>query len=76
MLIRTGKVLGGLAVLENSQHEVARLAYVAPEGIGHGAETELLEQARATMGMLPFDDLEVLVVSEIGKEIGRRRIPT
>jgi len=69
MLIGSGKVIGGLGVLENSQHEVAQLTFVPPAGIGHGAESELLEQARATMGMLPFDDLDVLVISEIGKEI-------
>jgi hypothetical protein len=69
MLVATGKVLGGLAVLENERHEVARLEFVRPEGIGHEAESELLVQARAMMGSLPFDDLEVLVVSELGKEI-------
>lgn len=69
LLVATGKVLGGLAVLENDEHEVADIVFVDPAGIGHAEESALLGRATAMMGLLPFDELDVLVVSELGKEI-------
>lgn len=69
MLVATGKIVGGLAVVENEQHKVARLAFVDPHEIGHDGESALLAEARTMMGTLPFEELDVLVVSELGKEI-------
>ncbi len=61
-------VLGGLAILEGPRHRPARLAFVEPGGIGGPAEAALLDEARALLGRLPFDELDVLVVEEIGKD--------
>ncbi|MGA3352597.1 MAG: DUF2088 domain-containing protein [Acidimicrobiales bacterium] len=69
VLVSTGKVVGGLAILENERHQVARFAFVEAEEIGHAGESALLVEAGAMMGSLPFDEIDVLVVSEIGKEI-------
>jgi hypothetical protein len=66
---RTGKVLGGLAILENPLDETAALQFVEPDGIGAAAEQALVERARGLMGALPFDELDVLIVDEMGKNI-------
>ncbi|MGO9962152.1 MAG: DUF2088 domain-containing protein [Acidimicrobiales bacterium] len=76
-------VLGGLAILENAFDETALITFLACEDIGGAGETLLLDEARSLMGSLPFDDLDVLVVDQLGKDksgsgmdtnvIGRRR---
>ena len=65
----TGKVLGGLAVLESAQHELAAIRFVEPAGIGHDAEAELLAQARNQLARLPFAHVDVLVVETLGKDV-------
>jgi hypothetical protein len=66
---RTGKILGGLAILENPRDETADLAFIEPEGIGLGIEQELQSRAKSLIGVLPFDALDVLIVDEMGKNI-------
>ncbi|MBV9580704.1 MAG: DUF2088 domain-containing protein [Chloroflexi bacterium] len=66
---KTGKVLGGLAILENQRDETADLQFVEPHGIGLGVEQALLSRARAMIGTLPFEALDVLIVDQMGKNI-------
>jgi hypothetical protein len=83
-VVATGKVLGGLAILENALHDTRRLVFVEAEEIGGPTEAALLREADASLARLPFPRLEVLVVGEIGKDksgtgmdpnvIGRMRI--
>jgi len=56
----------GLAVLENAQEETALVRVVDRDELLE-AEPRLLEQARALMARLPFDQLDLLVIGEIGK---------
>src|SRR5205823_3200577 len=58
--------VGGLAVLENA-HEQTALLKVLDRAHVLDEEPELLNQARAIMGRLPFDQLDLLVIGEIGK---------
>lgn len=67
-IVATGRLLGGVAVIENALERTARVAFVEPEGIGGAAEAALLDEARGLMGRLPFSDLDVLVVDELGKD--------
>ena len=77
-------VLGGLAILENALDETARITLVPCEDIGGVGEGHLLEEARTLMGSLPFEEFDVLVVDQLGKDksgsgmdtnvIGRRRV--
>jgi hypothetical protein len=73
MLPETAKVilektpfLAGLAVLENAREETAHLQVVERENLLE-IEPDLLDQARQLMGRLPFDQLDLLVIGEIGK---------
>jgi hypothetical protein len=69
LMVRTATVLAGLAVLENAYDQTARVVAVPPEAIGGAGEGALLEEARGLMASLPFDDLDVLVVDELGKNV-------
>lgn len=66
---KTGKILGGLAILENPRDETADVQFVEAEGIGAAEEQALQQLARRMIGRLPFDHLDVLVVDEMGKSI-------
>lgn len=62
------RILFGLAVLENAFHQVGRIIAVPTAEI-ESRERELLPVARHMLGSLPVDDLDVLVVDEVGKEV-------
>jgi hypothetical protein len=58
--------LAGLAILENAREETADLQVVHREDVLE-TEPKLLDRARLLMGRLPFDQLDLLVIGEIGK---------
>jgi len=65
-VIGTGRICGGLAIIENAYDETARLVGVAPEQIPD-AEVALFPEARALMPHLPVDRMDLLIVDEVGK---------
>jgi hypothetical protein len=69
LLADRGLLLGGLAVLENQRDETARLRGLTASEVGRDAEAALLEEARRLMPGIPFDDLDVLVIDRIGKDV-------
>jgi hypothetical protein len=73
VLPETGKVVlakspfvASLAILENAQEQTAKLQVVEREEV-LDVEPKLLDEARQLMGRLPFDQLDLLVIGEIGK---------
>lgn len=66
-VVTTGKILGGLAILEDANHNTGLIAAVPADEMERTDE-ELLVQVRGWMGRLPFP-LDVLIVDEIGKNI-------
>lgn len=60
-------VLCGIALIENQFHKTSALKVLLPETI-MAEEGALLELARASMARLPFRDIDLLIVDEIGKE--------
>jgi len=56
----------GLAILENAEDVPADIVALEPETI-FDVEPGLLERARGLMGRLPFDQIDVLIVGELGK---------
>jgi hypothetical protein len=66
-LLKSGKILGGLAILEDANHNTGRITAVPAEEMERTDE-ELLLLVRGWMGRLPFP-LDVLIVDEIGKNI-------
>jgi hypothetical protein len=67
-IMETGKIIGGLAIFENAYHETARFAGVPLDGFFE-TEEKLLKDAFALMGKLPVDELDVLFIDRIGKNI-------
>ena len=68
VLLQNAPVLGGLAILENQFHDTARLVAI-PRAEMETAENALLIEARALMPLLPFDEIDLLIVDHIGKNI-------
>jgi hypothetical protein len=68
-IIDTGKVLGGLAIIENAYDHAAKVELVGPDDIGGPVEAELLVEAKQLMATLPFDDIDVAVIDVMGKNM-------
>src|ERR687893_130381 len=58
----------GLGVLENADEEPYRVAAIPADNLEE-SEAPLLEEAKRKLMRLPFDDIDVLVIDEIGKNI-------
>ena len=68
VLLRTAPILGGVAILENQFHETARLVVLRRDEMATG-EDALLVESRRLMPLLPFDEIDLLIVDRIGKNI-------
>ncbi len=64
-VLKSGKILGGLAILEDANHNTAQLTAV-PVGEMEAKEESLLTLAKGWMGRIPMH-LNILIVDEIGK---------
>jgi hypothetical protein len=83
-VLATGRVLFGVAVVENARERPRLVRAVLPHRFPE-EEARLLELARSSTARLPVEELDVLVVDELGKDvsgtgmdtnvIGRVRIP-
>lgn len=61
-------LLGGVALVENFEEELTHVEGV-PAGSFLDREPELLERAYDEMATLPVEDVDLLIIDEIGKEI-------
>jgi hypothetical protein len=66
-VLASGKILGGLAILEDAHHATAQVTAVPVEEMEQ-REEELLRLVKSWMGRIPLD-LDVLILDEIGKNI-------
>jgi hypothetical protein len=67
-VLRLSKLAFGVAILENPLHQTARIVTV-PAATMERDEMALLEQARQWMPRLPFDEVDLLIVDEMGKNL-------
>jgi hypothetical protein len=58
----------GLAIVENASHQVHYVRAVRPTEF-EATDRELLELSNAVLPRVPFDELDVLVVGELGKNV-------
>lgn len=65
-VLSTGRIAGGLAILEDAWHEVAHVEFL-PASQMEAREEELLERVKSWMPRLPVEDVDLLLVDEIGK---------
>jgi hypothetical protein len=68
VILRSAPILGGLAIVEDQFHQTVRLA-VVPRDEMEQREAELFLEAKRLMPKLPFDDIDLLIVDRIGKNI-------
>ena len=67
-ILATGKIRFGLAVVENAYDETMVVQALAAETI-MAEEPKLLDIARDHMPYLPIDDVDVLIIDRMGKDI-------
>ena len=75
-IIETGKILGGLAIVENAYDRAAEIVLLPPDEIGGSGETALLERAKGLMAGIPFDTLDVTVIDQMGKNLSGSGLDT
>jgi len=68
IILEEAPVLCGLAILENSLDETHTLKLALPEEFVE-VDRELLTSARRLLPTIPLDDLDILIVDEMGKNI-------
>ena len=68
VVLQNAPILGGVAIVENQFHDTARIRVVPMEDI-ESDEIQLLIEARSLMPLLPFDEIDLLIVDQMGKNI-------
>ncbi len=66
-VLKSGKILGGLAILEDANHNTGQVTAVPVEGMEQ-REEELLALVKSWQGHVPAD-LDILILDRIGKNI-------
>ena len=67
-LLEKSPVLFGVCLLENQAHETAQIKMALAHEI-ESFESELLKTARAWLPTLPVDEIDLLIIDEMGKDI-------
>jgi len=67
-VLKRAPVLCALGIVENGYDETARIVALKPEEL-EKREMELLELAKKMMPRLPFNEVDLLIVDEMGKDI-------
>lgn len=66
--VRNTKIAFGLGIVENAYDQTVKIEAVLPRNIER-TEKRLLRLAKSWMMKLPFDEVDVLIVDEIGKDV-------
>ena len=61
-------ILFGFGTVENAYHQTCVVKALHPEDIYEG-EKKLLVIAKERMASIPFDEIDILIVDQIGKDI-------
>lgn len=67
-VLASGKILGGLAILEDANHNTGQLTAV-PVNNMEQREEELLGLVKSWQGHIPVQHVDILILDEIGKNI-------
>ena len=68
IVLKKAKILFGVALMENAYDRTYRTEVLLPAEIPE-VEPELLKESKTKLPSLPFDDIDVLVIDELGKNI-------
>jgi hypothetical protein len=75
MILKKAPIFFGLAVVENAYDETAIVSAVEPL-LFEETDKNLLKKARDFLPRLPFNNMDILIVNEMGKEISGTGIDT
>lgn len=67
-VLKHARILLGLAIVENAYDQTMLVRAISPDRIEQ-EEPDLLDLARKNMPRLPIEDIDILIVDEIGKDI-------
>jgi hypothetical protein len=67
-VIKKAPVVCGVGIVENGYGETAKIEAVKPEDV-EAKEKELLKLSKKMIAKLPFDEIDLLIVDEMGKDI-------
>lgn len=74
-VLRLGRIAFGVGIIENQLHRTARVVAV-PSAQIEPEEMTLLEEARRLMPSLPFAEVDLLLVDEMGKNLSGTGLDT
>lgn len=75
VLLNKLPVLGGLAIVENAYEETAKIVGIKKEGMIK-KESEVLLYSKSLMPSLPVDNIDLLIIQEMGKNFSGTGIDT
>jgi len=67
-VLATGKMLGGIAILEDAYHDTAEVHALGADSMAE-REEELLRRVKGWKPNLPVSEVDLLILDEIGKDI-------
>lgn len=67
-VLKKAPVFCGIGIVENAYHETAKIAALRPEDL-EKEEMDLLALSKRLMPGLPFNEIDLLIVDEMGKNI-------
>jgi len=68
VVLERAPIIGGLGIVENQLHQTARIAALLPQDM-EAREAELFREAKRLMPRLPVEDIDLLIIDRIGKNI-------
>ena len=68
VVLQRAPIVGGFGIVENQLHQTARITALLPESMEAG-EAELFRESARLMPKLPVDDIDLLIIDKIGKNI-------
>ncbi len=66
--LKESPIAFGIAMIENASHQLVEIEGVEPEAF-FSADERLLKRAKDLLARLPFEQIDVLVVERLGKDI-------
>ena len=67
-ILESGHIVGAVGVIENEEHRVAAVRAARPENLVK-TEEQAQELAKKLLGRLPFEQIGLLIVDELGKDV-------
>lgn len=67
-ILESGRILFGVGIVENAYRQTARIGVLEPEKLEEG-EKALLGEAKSLEPHLPFEDIDILIIDQMGKDI-------